>query len=422
MFCFLAAPAVVLCGCDQSDHGGGSIDRSARVVHPALPAATVRVSLFIGDCVSVGCEGGGVGFWNRRGSVCYLALDAGESCVVRLRDDCWQIESPDGHLWGEVPLGESAALDVRSSDGGYVCVGESEQQRYRGQLRLLADESGDAIRVVNILDLESYLQGVVGAEAYASWHMAALRAQSVASRSYALWRINRRGGAGEWDLGSNQASQMYRGVAGETVRVTTAVQDTRGVVLTYGGSGSDAVLPGYFSSTCGGHTADAQGAFGGIEESQVPLRGGVCDYCRRAAPEGLMNWGTVEIGKAELSEALLRRYDDLAYLERIVDVAVTRQSDCGRVEELGLLGSTGARTRICAERFRLGVTSTERPLRSSWYRLEDGGDVWRFADGRGYGHGVGMCQWGCQAMAVLGYDCVAILRYYYPGANLERAY
>lgn len=419
ILCF-SALAFGLLSCEQGDRGRGGADRSSRFVHPSLPSAVVRVSLFVSDDVVLGCDGGGLSFWDGGGGICYLALSQGESCLVRLNQDGWRIESPGGSVWGEVSLAESGVLDIWASDEGYPCVGESGDNAYRGRLRLVA-ESG-SIRVVNIVELESYLLGVVGAEAYSSWHMATLRAQSITSRSYALWRINRRAGRGQWDLGSNQASQMYHGIRGETRRVTMAVQETSGVVLAHGVAGAEEVLPAYYSSVCGGDTADAQGAFGGEEESAEPLSGVHCGFCSRAAPGRLLRWSTVEVNKEQLSEALIGRYSDLAGLERIVNVFVIKQSDCGRVEELELIGSNSQRVRIGSERFRLGVNSSGQSLRSSWYRLEDGGDVWRFADGKGFGHGVGMCQWGSQAMAELGYDSVAILEHYYPGAVLIRAY
>ena len=70
----------------------------------------------------------------------------------------------------------------------------------------------------------------------------------------------------------------------------------------------------------------------------------------------------------------------------------------------------------------MAVTTAAAPLRSSWYRLGEDGDAWVFQDGRGFGHGVGLCQYGSEQMARLGKDCVAILEHYYPGASLAQVY
>jgi len=119
---------------------------------------------------------------------------------------------------------------------------------------------------------------------------------------------------------------------------------------------------------------------------------------------------------------LIRRYSILQNLGRIVDIKVASRSDYGRVEKLELTGSTGKNHLIGAEEFRLALSSKKKPLRSSWYQLIDNGSTWRFENGKGWGHGVGMCQSGCQGMAQNGKSSVAILEYYYPRSILVRAY
>ena len=109
-------------------------------------------------------------------------------------------------------------------------------------------------------------------------------------------------------------------------------------------------------------------------------------------------------------------------MEKIKYIKITGRSDNGRIEKVKLTGRSGRTYEMDAESFRLGLSSKDKPLLSSWYQLVDAGGAWRFEDGRGWGHGVGMCQCGSQQMARLGKDCVAILQHYYPESVLVRAY
>ena len=130
----------------------------------------------------------------------------------------------------------------------------------------------------------------------------------------------------------------------------------------------------------------------------------------------------MSIPKSTASDRLIERYPELAELGKIEKVTVLAVSDYGRVEKLELSGSSGKTKRIGAVDFRLAVSGKETPLRSSWYRLVDGGDRWQFEGGRGFGHAVGLCQYGSEQMGKEGKDCVEILNFYYPQAVLLRAY
>jgi len=127
--------------------------------------------------------------------------------------------------------------------------------KYRGKL-VLRPGSGRGVTVVNSLDIDSYIKGVVAAEMPSSWHREALKAQAVAARSYARAASPR---SRAFDHYPDTRSQVYRGVAGERRSTNSAVRATARQVLTYEGK----VITAYFFSTSGGHTENVENIFGG---------------------------------------------------------------------------------------------------------------------------------------------------------------
>jgi len=297
--------------------------------------------------------------------------------------------------------------------------------RYRGSIRFVPTGS-DQFAVVNVVDIEDYLLGVVGAEMYSSWRKSALRAQSIASRTYALYQVYMgnvdglsSGDRRFWDVKNTQASQVYAGLAAENQRVTQAVRQTAGIVLAYGPKGREKIFPTYYSAICGGHTQNAAKVFG---QNIKPLAGRPCTYCKKISPEEKYNWPSVIIKKKWISNQLIKRYPEFAELKKIVDVRIAGKSYYGRVEKVELTGSNQKRAYLSGEDFRLVVCRAGKKLLSSWYQTTDLGQSLRFENGRGWGHGVGLCQWGSQQMAKEGKNSVEILRYYYPGATLVKGY
>ena len=374
----------------------------------------VRVLLFEGAEASITCRGGGYGLRKEGESEAWVVMGAKRECQVRRREGKWQVS--DGT--GKTLAAGGDAIEVGAEHGKALWVGEDEMNGYRGRLRLAA-RGKDRFAVVNVVEMEDYLAGVVGAEMYPYWHMAALRAQSIVSRTYALHRIAGRKGQGQWDIVGSRYGQVYGGIKQESERVAQAVGDTRGTVLTYEWQGEEKVFPTYYSSVCGGHTQSAAGVFG---EGLRPLRGQVCPYCRATARPELYRWGPIRIAKEVVSQRLIARYPTLGELGSIVGIEMVGKSNHGRAEVFKLRGSSGKRKRIRAVELRLALTTEEAPLRSSWYRLADDREAWRFEEGRGFGHGVGLCQYGSEQMARLGKDCVEIVEHYYPGTSLARAY
>lgn len=392
---------------------------SSPVVNP-LSADSVSVRIYLEEAgeVIVGVRGGLCHVTDPEGNN-LSDLPKNREITLRLTAKGWEWKERTSKKNGDVLATSSKVLIFTPEPEAQVSVGAFQPLPYRGIIQLIGREKG-RVAIVNVVDIETYLMGVVGAEMPASWHLSALRAQAIACRTYALYQMHlRRLEGAMWDVSNDQSSQVYSGLQAEHSRVALALKDTRGVVLTYGPEGKEKLFPAYFSSNCGGHTQDGKVVFG---KDVAALGGTECPYCQAIARPETYRWVAVVTPKSIASKKLMERYPELTKLEEVIDIQVTAKSDYGRVERLKLFGKSG-RTRIVnAEDFRLAISSKEQPLRSSWYDLVDGGDVWRFENGRGWGHGVGFCQCGSEKMAQMGKDAVAILEHYYPGATLVRAY
>ena len=320
-------------------------------------------------------------------------------------------------------------------EGGAQGLVQLGEQAFRGRLQL--SRQGDLLQAVNHVSLESYLAGVVGSEMPASWPLDALRAQAVAARTYALAQ---RRPAAPYDLKATVASQVYRGVAAETASTRAAVASTRGQVLMHGGSLINAV----FHSSSGGSTENS----GEMWTRQLPYLVSVPDF-DQSAP--VHRWEK-SFDPLQLRQAF-RETDGLQAIE------VLATSSTGRIRRARVLGPAGSLELSGAElRQRLGLRSTlvtfqlqpvaspgPLPIASSTSgppgavsgslrRLlaatpppplpqGDGADLASLpslrVSGRGFGHGVGMSQWGAHALALRGEDYRRILSHYYRGAELR---
>ncbi|GIW70896.1 MAG: sporulation protein SpoIID [Planctomycetota bacterium] len=279
---------------------------------------------------------------------------------------------------------------------------ELEGTRYRGELVVLW-RSGQELLAINRVDLESYVAGVIGNEMPLSWPEAALRAQAIAARSYALYQVQARRRA-PYDVTDGASSQVYRGLSQETERARAAVHSTLGVVLSWRGR----LFPAFFHSTCGGETIPAAWVFGGPDIP--PLGGGPCGFCEASRH---YQW-EVELSKDEVAAALAGR----GVVPPLVSVAV-RERGPGAHVALVEVTHAGGRLRLSGAALRRALGTSV--LRSSRFEVEDAGERLRWR-GAGWGHAVGMCQFGARGMAERGYGTREILQRYYPGAELVALY
>jgi stage II sporulation protein D len=297
-----------------------------------------------------------------------------------------------------------------------------QQRRYRGRLQLRL-EAGQ-LQVVNHVPLETYLTSVVGSEMPASWPQEALRAQAVAARTYAL---KARKPAALFDLQATTASQVYKGVEAETDSTRAAVEGTRGLVLTY----DDALIDAVFHSSSAGSATESSGQ---LWPRQLPYLVSVPDFDRDSP---VREW------RQPLDAALLSRA--FPELESVTAIEVLSTTATGRVRQARVVGPTGALLLSGAQlRSRLGLKSTwvrfallpipaavEEPAAAALLPpplpaltlpapTSPTTEVLQLvALGRGYGHGIGMSQWGALGLARQGESYAAILRHYYRGTQLR---
>jgi stage II sporulation protein D len=298
------------------------------------------------------------------------------------------------------------------------------KRSYRGKLMLTVNADGRTFSAVNSVPLEPYLAGVVGAEMYKYWEPEALKAQAIAARTYCLYTKDRFGTNRGWDVSSTQASQVYRGIGAESAQVWKAVRDTHGMILVSGGGGpaEGRRFPAYYSSICGGHTEDCRPVFG---EAFAPLRAVPCPYCKDVARLGLFFWPMAQYDRQTVTRRLAERYASLKALGEIQDIVVIDRStygDFARLTKIRLVGATGKTDVLRGEDFRLALDPTGREIQSTICKIVPWADGWAFLSGRGWGHGVGMCQCGAEGMARLGKTAQEILQHYYPGSEIANIY
>jgi stage II sporulation protein D len=296
---------------------------------------------------------------------------------------------------------------------------------YRGTLEFT--RGADGVRIVNVIGLEEYLVGVVGAELghRPPAEAAAARAQAVVARTYALRNMGRWEEDG-FDLLAGVASQVYRGADDEDPVAAAAVEATAGEVLLYGGELIDA----FYSSTCGGEREAGRDVFVGGDRPYLQA-GPDLDPQGRAwcAISPRYRWTTSWTAN-ELAGILRRTLAaERLSTSRATDLREARVLDrtgSGRIASLELRGSGGS-TVIRGAAVRRVLAPPEGGLLGSTdftVRIDRrGGRIERLvAEGRGFGHGVGLCQWGAIGRARAGQDHLTILMSYFPGTNLQRIY
>jgi stage II sporulation protein D len=287
--------------------------------------------------------------------------------------------------------GKRTALHA-SDDKGALQISGLIQLVRRGKGRLL----------VNHVDLEEYVKGVVPAEVNAAWHPEMLKVQAVAARTYALYH-HMLSSTRDYDVVAGIQDQVYRGRQGIDVRVVEAVESTRGLVVTHRG----APIYAAFSSTAAGITEDAMTVW----SKDLPYLKGV--ECPFDIESPYYQWkASVRIDTLEKN--LRQQGFAVGTISAITPLAYSR---AGRVAMLRIVHSSGELT-LRGEDLRKAVGYTVVP--STQFAVESVGQDVVFS-GYGAGHAVGLCQWGAKELAELGYSFSSILGYYYPGTELRDA-
>ena len=341
-----------------------------------------------------------------------------------------------------------------------------ETQTFRGSLRLLAD--GGKIWAINDLPVEDYLESVISSEMSAHSSLPLLMAHAVISRSWLMSQIDGKSAPNtqeshgnafiRWydhtdhtlfDVCADDHCQRYQGITKETSpNVAEAIKRTRGELLTYGGEICDA----RFSKCCGGAMEEFQYCW---DDTPKPYLKGIGDTPEETIPdltveENARQWilsspksfcnttdkrilsqvlndydqettdfyrWRVSYSQEELSKLVEKKLG--AGLGTITDMKPLKRGTSGRICELQITGTK--KTIVVGKELEIRRALSESHLYSSAFVVEKQGDTFELI-GAGWGHGVGLCQIGAAVMGDQGYSYDKILKHYYPGAEIEKAW
>ena len=298
-------------------------------------------------------------------------------------------------------ISNNKSLIIRSSDRRGIWI---NSKRYSGKINIVF--RNNKIFVINVLGVEKYLNSVVGSEMPHKWHIEALKAQAIASRTYALKKTNN----GLYDIDSTQTNQVYNGLESSTFKTRRAVRETRSLVITY----KNKLINALFHSSSGGMTENSEEVW----SDPYPYLVTVKDFDQKNPK---IRWNK-EVSKSELKEIF-------PIIGGIQQIEVLNITETGRIKNLKITGTFGDKV-ITGKEFRskLGLKSTLfRPtISEDFYDKKDLNNQsniqfhpFLIISGMGAGHGVGMSQWGARYMADKGYKANQILKHFYKGVKIK---
>lgn len=444
------APTATKSGTAGSGGAGSGMVGAKAVVPGIVGEPDVRVRMVTASArVRVATTGAVRAVWvSPRGSTRPAARLA-TPVVARLDERGWELSDASGLVAkfersAEVRLAATEselAAPIPGSPVGKPATGTAaasgamlllEGRAMPGWLVLVArsDVSASVFDVIEHVGVEQYLTGVVAAEMLPGWPQAAFEAQAVAARSYALHERGRARAAGKaFDLESSVADQAYNGLT-DNVVAARAVMSTRGAVLTWQGQ----LLRAYYSSTSGGRAASAKDTWptvAGFEFNlQGPLQAQVRPELGRTSP--WYRW-SVNRTRQELTDRLREwgRINGHAVraITSLESARVTATNVTGRPTTFEVRGGGRAYT-LTAEELRRACNQSVNghPAIVRANRVHSGDMEWSTLGdvvtirGRGFGHGVGLCQYSAKELADRGAGWASILMQFYPGARIDRAY
>lgn len=369
-----------------------SAKASVTAAQPAKQAPDLRVGLASGRASLTITPAGGKATV-QTGSSKTITLATNTAAAIRWQDGAF--------LVGREKLRSEVLVIRPAAKAGELSL---DGRRYRGALELR--HKGGGLTAVNIVPVDGYLRSVVPEEMPVDWPAEAIKAQSVAARSFALASRGRHASEG-YDLCTTTHCQLYTGTAAEKSASNAAIKATRGEVLTYGGKPIEAL----FHTDSGGMTENSEDVWG----SHVP-------YLRAAkdTPAKTMPW-TKTISRADLERKLAAKGHDIGKARSIalspltIGRAAKDRTASGRVKTMTVKGTKGTAT-LSGTTWRslLG-------LKSTLFDAKLAKDMVTFT-GYGSGHGLGISQWGAECMAAKGKSYADILHHYYTGTKLQQLY
>lgn len=353
-------------------------------------SADDMLSVYLEDADTAGFTGeNGLTFYNAVTGQWLYTSAPGETVTV------------SGQNWGFTAAGKfNAGAEKLSVISAYQAPISWNGRKYRGYFRL--DRKGGMFSVVNFVHMDNYLYSVLGREMSESFPQEALKAQAICAKNFAL---GERGRHGDYDLCATTHCQVYSGVDAESYATVAAVAAVSGQAAYYGGN----IVPLYFFATSGGCTEDVKNVWG----SDIPYLKSVQDPYEPIAQAS--NWGWSEVMTADEIEDKLA--SEGIYVGDLTDIHADGIAPTGRITALTFTGTAGRHT-VYRESCR-----TVLGLKSQWFWIEpwynDYGALVFTVSGRGWGHGVGMSQWGAYGMAQAGFNYIDILTHYFPGIYVQ---
>jgi len=297
---------------------------------------------------------------------------------------------------------------------------------YRGVLEVNLNQKDNLIFVLNLVYIEDYLKGVVPAEMgnQGLFELEALKAQAIASRTYALFKTERNSEK-EYHLESTIIDQLYSGMEIEDLVVNIAVERTKGEVITKDGD----IIKAYYHACCGGRTENVEDVWSKFEESYLKKVDDedFCSWYKRYEWERV--WKIKDLERVLLFS--LKDFFDLLEnkIGKLIDLQIIERTSSKRVEKLCI--RTEFETYYISKddiRWVLrDASDSTQILPSTLFELElkknkKGKIDTVIAKGKGNGHGVGMCQTGAIGMARRGFSYIEILKHYYTGVQIKKIY
>jgi stage II sporulation protein D len=309
---------------------------------------------------------------------------------------------------------ESKYFELKSQATGKTI--SFDGKNYEGLLKIISD--GENVKVINRISLEDYLKGVVPAEmptGSGDSYFQALKAFSICARTYAVMKMGSNNSF--FDVYLDTRDQVYDGTDVENPLSDKAVDETKNLILTYGGKPATV----FYSAACGGHTEDAGNVFAGVE---APYLKGVKDGDPpNCSIEPGFNWQEIYTSKTIVDMLKSAGYiSNENYILKNIEVKSRFESGRVNILQITLNKISGEEKIIKIEgnkiRSIIRTADNKHILRSTMFNISfTNGTV--IIKGKGNGHGVGLCQWGAIHHSVDGKNYKQILSFYFPGTDVE---
>ena len=306
------------------------------------------------------------------------------------------------------------------------------KKEYRGSFIIIKSENG--FQIINYIELERYLLSVISAEigiGRKSTDFEAVKCQSIAARTFTVDKmIHKKSDYKNYDILANTFDQVYEGVRSESPNYSVSIAETRGMVGIY----KEALIQGLYHSTCGGQTENSESIWGGKRFdylTSVYCGDGKNNFCSISPyfnweRELKINGRTHQIKNNLLKRLKPESVESFFSVNSIDSIYISERDSSGRVSMLSLKNRNGI-FQINGDYIRWAFADeNQNILPSNWFSMipkyENGKIQSLTFKGRGFGHGLGMCQWGAIGMSRLGYNFEQIFKFYYRGSQILKIY